>query len=56
MDITFSINQYDYEGDIFDKCILLHFDNFIIRLNDLDELDQMIEQLINIKYEIEESH
>ena len=55
MKVTFSINLYDYEGDIYQEGIYLHYDNgFIIRLKSLEELDEMIENLQSISKEIKE--
>ena len=33
-DITFSINQYDEDGDIIDEGIFLHFDSATIKVAD----------------------
>lgn len=52
--VTFSLNQYDRDGDIYDECILLHLreGNVIIRMSDLDELKKFIEGLNNCADEI----
>jgi hypothetical protein len=57
MDVTFSVNMHDKDGDVFDKCILLHFnDTFILKISDLKELDNTIKQLQDIKTEITENY
>ena len=52
MEVTFSVNRYDYEGDLLDECVLLHLGkNTIIRL-EKDELQDLIDRLERIKKEI----
>lgn len=54
--VGFSINLNDKDGDSFDNCILLHFnDTFILKLSDLDDLNSLITQLKNIEDEIIET-
>lgn len=56
-DIRFSVNTYDHDGDLIDKCILLHLsNNMILRVENLGELENMIDQLYNIKLEIEQNY
>lgn len=52
--VTFSLNQHDRDGYIYDECILLHLreGNVIIRMSDLDELKKFIEELNNCADEI----
>jgi len=54
--VSFSINQHDNDGEIFDHCILIHINNdMVLRFEDLDELYHFWRDLeINIK-EIDES-
>ena len=53
IEIGFSKNMYDKDGDIMDDCILLYFnDTFILRVADLDDLDSVITQLQFIRNEI----
>lgn len=55
MNIAFSINHYDKDGDKIDDCIHLHFDElFILRVSDLDDIQQMIKQLEKIREEIQD--
>ena len=55
MNIGFSINQYDKDGDKYDDCLMLHFnDTFLLRLADVKELEEVIKQLQNIKNEVVE--
>ena len=45
MKITYSINQYDEDGDIFDKCILINInDSTILRFKNIDELADFFRQ------------
>lgn len=56
MNITFSVNLYDHEGDCYDECILLHInDTSVLRLNDKKELSELIRQLLIVKEEIDEN-
>ena len=53
IDIGFSIDMHDNEGDVVDSCILLHInDTFILKLNNMSELDNTIKQLQDIRKEI----
>lgn len=57
MKIGFSFHLYDYEGDAYEKVLLLHFDdNLILKLKDRKELDSMINNLKLIKKEIDENY
>ncbi len=57
MKITFSINRYDKDGDICDSGIFLHIDNTtILKIENMQELDRMIENLQQISTEIKENH
>ncbi len=53
MNITFSIDSYDKDGDIMEPGIFLHFeDRFSLRLKDFSALERMINNLIDIRDEI----
>ena len=53
MNILFSKNSYDSDGDVIENGIFLHIDETtIIKLRDLSELKEVIEQLTNIYNEI----
>lgn len=56
--ITFSVNTYDYAGDIIDKGIYFHIDDTIsIKMaTNLEDLDALIETIKNIKKEIKENY
>jgi|LakMenEpi03Aug12_release.lakeMendotaPanAssembly.Ray.scaffolds.fasta_scaffold00478_64 hypothetical protein len=54
-EILFSVNEYDKDGDLINKSILLDFNKFIIRLDDLEDLEDLINQLVDIKKEIQEN-
>ena len=36
---TFSIDLHDQDGDVYESCILLHFDEVILKFESLDELE-----------------
>ncbi len=56
-EITFSINQYDSDGDLVSKGILLHFgESFIIKVHSVEELNIMIEKLTKISTELTYSY
>lgn len=55
MEITYSLNQYDENGDKYNDCLILNLDdNFLLKLKDIDELDKVINQLKDIRKEISE--
>lgn len=57
MNIGFSINQHDKDGYKYDDCVILHFnDIFLLRLSDVKQLEDVIEQLQNIKKEVVENY
>lgn len=58
MDITFSTNLYDFEGDKFKDGIVLHFEKtgFMLIVKNLDELNSMINNLQKISKEISETY
>ena len=53
MDITFSVNLYDNEGDVFQEGVYLHIEpHLILKLDSVDDIDKMIKQLAKIRDEI----
>ncbi len=57
MEIAYSINQYDKDGDKHDDCVIIHInDTFLLRLSDVSELELFIKKLQNIKNEINETY
>jgi hypothetical protein len=57
MNIGFSIDQHDKDGDKFDDCLLLHFnDTFLLRLSDVKELDEVIKELQDIRTELVDNY
>jgi hypothetical protein len=55
MDVSFSVNQYDYEGDKFDDCILIHIDKvMILRFENVDQLEKFSDDLKAATKEIKE--
>ena len=53
--ITFSRNLHDSDGDVYEECLMIHFDNsgITFRLNDVEELKDIIKQLQKIVKEVE---
>lgn len=57
MDVGFTINRHDSDGDITQKCIMLHFDkHLILELADMKVLASVIKQLKKIEKEIKENY
>ena len=55
INVEFSIDMHDKDGDRFDECLMLHFnDTFLLKLADLKDLDSLIKQLSNIRKEVSE--
>jgi hypothetical protein len=54
--VSFSINNYDKDGDLHDICINLHFNWGTIRLKDIEAVDSLIRDLTNISKEIKETY
>lgn len=55
--VLFTINQYDYEGDCFDKGIFLHFGPASVKVADtFEEFEDFIKQLENMKTEMIENY
>ena len=56
MIITFSFDLCDADGDVYEKCLMLHIDNnLILKLNDVSDLDNMIVRLKLIRQEIKDT-
>jgi hypothetical protein len=53
---TFSVNHYDYEGDLIDDCVLIHLDSTILKFSSVKQLDVFIEQLQKISKEIKDNY
>lgn len=57
INITFSINRYDKDGDVINKGIYLHLNDLVnLRLKNLDSLSNLITQLQEIEKEIKENY
>lgn len=53
MKTTFSIDMHDSDGDRYLKGVLIHIDeNFILRFEDLDKLEEFAEGLLAMLPEI----
>lgn len=56
MTLTFSINQYDQDGDKFDDCILIYFNNnVILRFKSIEEYEEFVKKANNLIPEIKEN-
>ena len=54
MNIQFSVNEYDYDGDVIEKGIYLHFDKTRIKVADtMEEFLEIPAQIAQIAEEIE---
>lgn len=57
MHVTFSVNEYDYEGDIMEKGIYLHFNNTRIKVADtIEEYEKLVDDLESIVDELNENN
>jgi hypothetical protein len=57
MKITFHINSYDHEGDVWDKAIFIHLTkDTIIRLESLKDLSSLITSLQKCEKEIKDNY
>jgi hypothetical protein len=57
MKISFSINQYDSDGDIFDEGVYLYLgDTVIIKVKNVAEVEEMSKQLETVASEIRENY
>lgn len=55
-DATFSVNQYDKDGDLVDDCIMVYVGTAILRFTTVKQLDVFVEQLQKISSEIKENY
>lgn len=53
---SFSVNQYDNDGDIVDECILVHMGNTILRFSTVNQLDSFAERLKSLSKEIKKNY
>lgn len=57
MNVTFSVNEYDFEGDIMEKGIYLHFNNTKIKVADtIEEYKKLVDDLESIAEELDENN
>jgi hypothetical protein len=57
MEVSFTLNLHDDEGDVYDNCLLLHFDKkTILKLDNIEELEDIIAVLQDIKTELNEKY
>jgi len=57
LNITFSKNLYDKDGDIYDDCIVLHLtENTLLRVESIEEIKNIASQLIKIAKELDENY
>lgn len=57
MKASFSVNLYDSDGDVYQKCLLLHLeDRCILKLKNKSDLEELIKHLNKIKKEIDENY
>lgn len=52
----YSINKYDCNGDMFEKCITIHIDKFAMQFQHRGELNDFIKNLQKISDEIAENY
>lgn len=52
-DLGFAINYYDFEGDLIEKCILLHCGDTILKFEDVEELRKFSLRITGMLPEIE---
>lgn len=50
--VTFSLNDYDQEGEVVKECVHIHLGSTILEFSDTDELDLFVKQLQDISSEI----
>ena len=43
---SFQVNQYDYEGDLFDECIIINFGEQMVRFEDKDHLESALKSIL----------
>ena len=57
MEIGFSVNMHDSDGDKWDDCILIHInDTFILRFSDTNELKDFVNRITDIQDELIEEY
>lgn len=57
MDVAFSVNLHDKDGDVFSECLLLHFDErLILKLDGVQDLKKLIKKLKKIEKEVVENY
>jgi hypothetical protein len=55
-DLSFSVNLHDYEGDVYEECIMVHLGNgVILQFKDLEAYEDFIARMVYMKAEIKEN-
>lgn len=53
MQVTFSVNEYDSDGDVSERGIFIHFGNVRVKVGErVDDLTSVIDQLTSCRKEI----
>lgn len=56
-DITFSVNEYDRDGDCIDKGVFLHFGQTRVKVSDsIKEFSEIVPHFESIRDEIENNY
>jgi len=51
--VSYSINFFDEDGEVFDECVLLHLENgVILRFDNVADIDRLTQTLTSISKEI----
>jgi hypothetical protein len=57
MEITFSVNSYDSDGDVMEEAVFLHFENTCIRVCDsANDFQKICDNIVRINEEIKRYH
>ncbi len=55
-DLGFSINFHDSDGDVYEKCVLIHYgDDLIIKFENVDEMLYFSNRLRDMEREIRDN-
>lgn len=57
MKLTFSVNQHDEDGDVYDECVYLHIERIAaLRFDNANDLEEFARQILGMLPEIKESY
>lgn len=53
--LLFSVNEYDRDGDLVEKCVVLHIGTTMLKFRDVAQMEKFAQDILGMLPEIQES-